>query len=536
MTTTAHDVLGGIVLQARQWPQSPAVKDLTRELSYQDLSDEVERVAIGFARRGVHKGDRVAIHLPNSVDFVVSALAGLWLGALFVPLSISDPDARLSAMLEDCAPALIVVPDGRRDDLDSLNRYQCLTVAQVAGGGANPGLAPTPADGDAYSIYTSGTTGTPKGVVVANAAFQAAVVNTVGALGLDHHTRSLCVSPIHFDGAFLTIFPTLFAGGSVVIQPRDSLLHPRTFLNTVADEGITYTGFSPTYLRMLLGSPRFGKLADSALRIIALGGEAPSLADVHAVWTAAPGIEVWNRYGPTETAIAVTHIKLTPELTAHGTIPLGQPHPGVDFYLIDEDGRVIDEPETVGELFIGGTQLMTGYWQAPELTAEVLRDDVVPGTTVYRTGDLAYRESSGDYVYVARADRVVKRSGMRISLIEMGELLRQLPGVSSVACVTFDSGDQLGIAAFVVAEAGTNPVDLRRAARQLMPETHLPDRIELVDELPLTASSKLDERRLLADAGLTEMKRVASPGSPRTRAGCRPAFGLSSDRSVRPLG
>ena len=114
MTLTADDVLRGIVLQAREWPRRPAVKDLTRELTYQDLGDEVERVARGFAGRGVKKGDRVAIHLPNSVDFVVSALASMWLGALFVPLSISDPDARLSVMLDDCAPALIVVPDDKK--------------------------------------------------------------------------------------------------------------------------------------------------------------------------------------------------------------------------------------------------------------------------------------------------------------------------------------------------------------------------------------------------------------------------------------
>ena len=269
------------------------------------------------------------------------------------------------------APALIVAPETRNNELDSLNRYQCFTVAQVAGSDANPGLPPTPADGDAYSIYTSGTTGTPKGVVVGNAAFLAAVVNTVDALGLDHHTRSLCVSPIHFDGAFLTIFPTLFAGGSVVIQPRDSLLHPRTFLNTVADEAITYTGFSPTYLRMLLGSPRFGKLADSALRIIALGGEAPSLADVRQAVLGSKrrdrGLEPVRSHGDSDRSHPYQ---------AHSGADCGWHHPvgaassGRGLYLIDDEGRVIDDPETVGELFIGGSQLMTGYWQAPELTAK----------------------------------------------------------------------------------------------------------------------------------------------------------------------
>jgi acyl-coenzyme A synthetase/AMP-(fatty) acid ligase len=264
---------------------------------------------------------------------------------------------------------------------------------------------------------------------------------------------------------------------------------------------------------MLLASPQFSKLAGTVLRIIALGGEAASLADVETVWQAAPGLEVWNRYGPTETTIAVTHIKLTPDLTANGTIPIGRPHPGVDFYLVDEAGDVIDAPGTVGELYIGGAQLMSGYWRAPDLTAEVLRQDVIAGASVYRTGDLMYRDDAGNYVYVARADRVVKRSGMRISLVEMGEAMRKLPGVASVACVSFDAGDQLGIAAFVVPEGEVTSMELRRACREWMADTMLPDRVELVDELPLTTSSKLDERRLLADAGLAEYQPLSRSSS-----------------------
>jgi acyl-coenzyme A synthetase/AMP-(fatty) acid ligase len=145
---------------------------------------------------------------------------------------------------------------------------------------------------------------------------------------------------------------------------------------------------------------------------------------------------------------------------------------------------------------------MTGYWGAPELTAQVLRSDVVPGTTVYRTGDLMFRDGRGNYVYVDRVDRVIKRSGVRISLLEIGEAMRQLPAVSSAACTLFDNEGQLGIVAFVVAD-GANALDLRRAAGLALPDTMLPDRIELVDALPLTESSKLDERQLLAAAGLS---------------------------------
>jgi D-alanine--poly(phosphoribitol) ligase subunit 1 len=258
------------------------------------------------------------------------------------------------------------------------------------------------------------------------------------------------------------------------------------------------------------------RLAGTPLGVVALGGEASSTADVRSLWEAAPEVRVFNRYGPTETTIAVTHVQLTPEMLAGGTVPIGRPHPGVSFHLVDDTGRLVDSPDRVGELYIGGSQLMTGYWGAPALTADVLRGDVVPGATVYRTGDLMYRTADGDYVYVDRADRVIKRLGIRISLIELGEAVRHLDGVSAAACVAFDDDGRLGIVAFVVSESPIAALDLRRAAGERLPESMLPDRFEQVDTLPLTGSSKLDERRLLSEAGLDPAGAAApsGPGEP----------------------
>jgi D-alanine--poly(phosphoribitol) ligase subunit 1 len=189
-----------------------------------------------------------------------------------------------------------------------------------------------------------------------------------------------------------------------------------------------------------------------------------------------------------------------------GVVSMGRPHPGVDFHLVDESGHLVDDAGRVGELHIGGAQLMTGYWGAPGLTAEVLRTDVVEGRTLYRTGDLVYRTPEGDYVYVDRADRVIKRMGVRISLVELAEALRGLDGVTAATCSAYDDQGQLAIVAFVVGEGLGSALDIRRAAADRLPDSMLPDRIEQVDSLPLTPSSKIDERRLLAEAGLTELR------------------------------
>jgi acyl-coenzyme A synthetase/AMP-(fatty) acid ligase len=226
---------------------------------------------------------------------------------------------------------------------------------------------------------------------------------------------------------------------------------------------------------------------------------------------------VFNRYGPTETTIAVTHVELTEDQVADGTVPLGHPHPGVTFLLVDDEDATVDGPDRPGELYIGGVQLMAGYWGSPELTARVLRTDLVPGAVVYRTGDVAYRNRRGEYVYVERADRVVKRSGVRISLVEVADAVRGLPGVADAACVVFDDEGAVGIAAFVVTDRPVDGLELRRGAARHLPDSMLPDRIERVPALPLTASGKLDERGLLGGAGL-HPPRSGVPSAPTSRS------------------
>ena len=242
------NVLRGILSQAATGPNRLAIKDENRSLTYGELRHEAAQLASGLAERGVVEGDRVALFLPNSIEFVVATLASMWVGAIFVPLAITDPEARLSTMLADCRPKIVLCVNDEGIELStraSLKSFPFVSMATLAN--ANHALE-EPIDTSprtAYSMYTSGTTGTPKGVLIGTVAFGAAVDATTKALGLDESTRTLCVSPFYFDGSFATLFPTLFSGGLVVIRPF-SLLFSRTFVDTVIHEEITYTGFSPS--------------------------------------------------------------------------------------------------------------------------------------------------------------------------------------------------------------------------------------------------------------------------------------------------
>lgn len=499
------DVLTRIRDQAASRPAAPAAADPSRRLTYQELVTEVAQVAGELAARDVSPGQRVAVAIANSVDFVVAALGCLWVGAPFVPVPLSDPRSRLATLLADCDPTVILV-SGDGDDaavLDGLaGDDRRLDLRTRSGAGRVP---PVAVDGEraAYIVYTSGTTGTPKGVVIGRRAFAAAIDSTVQLLGLDAATRTLCVSAFHFDGSYGALFSTLAAGGSVVIPRRESLVFPRNFFTNLVREQVTFTSFSPSYLRLLLASRQLSQLPATSLTMLVLGGEACSADDLALLWKAAPDLAVFNRYGPTETTIAVTCHRLDSRGLVPGRpVPIGGPVPGVTFSLVDEEGRVVEEPGRPGELYIGGVQLMQGYWGDAALSAQVLRSDVVPGQTLYRSGDLAWRDGEGNYIYAGRSDQVVKRSGMRISLLELAQALRATPGVSGAACVPYEDDGRLAIAAFVVASSAVSVLEVREAGAQRLPATMLPDTVQVVETLPLTSSGKVDSRRLLADAGL----------------------------------
>jgi D-alanine--poly(phosphoribitol) ligase subunit 1 len=508
-------VLHEIIDRALTEPDHSAASDLDRELSYAQLIEETARVGAGLRVRGVAAGDRVALLIPNSVDFIVAAMACLWIGAVFVPLAVSDPWARLISVVADASPTLVITTSRSDEELpNSIDGVAVVALDLLREEQRAPDYTSDPSR-VVYMIYTSGTTGKPKGVRIGDAAFTAATHSTANALGLSRTTRTLCVSPFHFDGSYANLFPTLISGGTVFMRPREALLFPRTFFNTVANEKINYSGFTPSYLRLLLASPQMSNLRDSTLGTIALGGEACSVGDLRTLWSQAPAIRVFNRFGPTETTIAVTNVELTSAMIEEGVVTIGRPHPGVSFVLVDDDGKVIDSSNRIGELYIGGVQLMDGYWADPDLTDTVMRRDVVPDQLLYRTGDLVYRADDGNFVYVDRADRVVKRSGVRISLVELNSSMSQLDHVTAVSCLTFDREGDLGIVAFVATDTEVSALELRRAASTVIPANMLPDRIELVATMPLNRSNTLDESGLLAMAGLRPFRPTSSmPSNP----------------------
>jgi amino acid adenylation domain-containing protein len=502
-TTDATDLLGLVLRHAAHRPARLALRDDEGSFTYQQLAEHVARTASGLSALGVGAGDRVALYLPNSAEFVVLALGCLWLGAAWVPLQPNGPPLRVAAVIEDCRPALVVAREEQGLALRDLGRPTATPGEVAAAASSSPPPRSADTERDAYLIYTSGTTGLPKGVRASQRAVCWETCRTAEALGLDETVRGLAVSAFNFDGSYGLVFPVLVAGGLLIVPRREDILFPKRFYQFVVDEAVTFTSFSPSYLRLVMRARQSVRLAGCQLRVLLLGGEECIAADVGKLWSVLPEVRVFNRYGPTETTIAVTTYPVTAEDVASGRVPIGAPHPGTEFFLLGEDGRLVHDDGVPGELFVGGEQLMHGYWGDDGLSREVLRDDVVPGRTLYKTGDLVYRDGAGRYLYVGRLDDVVKRHGVRISLAEVARAFWDVPGVTAVSCALVDISGAPGIAAFVEAPPETSVADLFVTAEARLPAAMLPDEIHIVGTVPMTPQGKVDRNQLLAASGRT---------------------------------
>lgn len=500
--TTLTSSLGAMLRHAETRPSAPAVKDATQELTYGQLLDKVEALAGGLAASGAAKGDRVALLVANSADFLTLALSCLWIGAPWVPVPARDPAARVSRLLDDSEPSLVVVGEGQgapsEEAKSAVAARRVATVGSLLSEAASPPPPISDEQRDAYVIYTSGSTGQPKGARIPDGAFRHAIQTAADLLELDESTATMCISPFHFDGSYGALFPTVLSGGCAVIPAREELLFLRGFFTALTRDKVTHASCSPSYLRLLLSSRQLPSLRDSHLKTLSLGGEQCDAADVGKLWEVHPQLRIFNRYGPTEATIAVTNYEVTASDLSGGKIPIGPPAAGTSFWLVDESDRVIDETGSIGELCIGGAQLMAGYWRDDALTAQVMSTDVVPGELVYRTGDLAYRDDRGLYYHAGRQDDMIKRSGVRVSLSEVALAFRNVKGVTAAVCLPIQEGTRQLTVAFVEAPGGLTKSALLKAARAHLAEAMWPDDVVLMEALPTGSAGKADRQSLIS--------------------------------------
>jgi amino acid adenylation domain-containing protein len=497
--------------QARLHPESIAVHSGTRRYTYSELRLRSLELAHQLAAAGAGPGQAVAICMERSVDLLAALLAVLHSGAYYVPVDPHIPANRLRSIIEECRPVAILSDSAVADSVNeklSPHAPPVLFADQpfpLSRSAAMPGVIRSP-DDLAYTIYTSGTTGKPKGVQVTHRSLTNFIHAMSQAPGIRRSDRVLSVAPISFDIAAMDMFLPLCFGSELVIASRDEAMDPFRLARLLKEHDITLMQATPATWRMLVTTGWKGK---RNLRTLS-GGEAlpRELADdlLHL------GSELWNCYGPTETTIWSSVLRLKPE---PGIVPVGPPIANTTFYVMDEAGQPV--PQGVpGELYIGGLGVSPGYVNRPELTAQRFVPDPfssIPGATLFRTGDLVRLRDGNEFEFFGRLDHQIKLRGFRIELGEIESVLRTHPHIKDAAAVLREDlpGEPHLVAYVLCAEKEFNPESLRKHAASFLPEYMLPSPIVRLDRLPLTPSGKLDRRSLPPPQSVTAGSQAGNP-------------------------
>jgi len=485
-----HDrsLLQQIAQHGRSWPDRPAVADADVSYTYLQLWQRSECVAQALHARGVGDGDRVGFKLERSAE-MVPVILGIWrLGASYVPLDPYFPSDRLAYIVDD-AQLRLVVTTAELDDLPAI--VERLYTDAFDAHYALPLMPISTQDDTAYILYTSGSTGKPKGVEIGQHALLNFMSSMHRSLGFDAQTRLLSVTTPSFDISVLELILPLVAGGHVQVADHASTRDGSLLAGLIDQHAINTLQATPATWHMLAQHAEPEAL--KGLTVLCGGDVLPQpLADRLLLQTAA----VWNLYGPTETTIWSSLVKLQPGVP----VSLGKPIANTQFLVLDEKQRLLP-PGILGELWIGGAGLAKGYWQRPELTQALFRDDLgFTGQRWYRTGDQVRWNSRGELEHHGRLDFQVKLRGFRIELEEVQACLEALDGVEHAVASVLQNDLGTSLVAYIVAQPGAQLAvsSLKSQLKAQLPVYMVPSEFVFLEKLPLTPNNKIDRKRLPA--------------------------------------
>ncbi|ASS75351.1 hypothetical protein CIG75_10345 [Tumebacillus algifaecis] len=505
MSTSDLSILRLIEEQAERTPDRTAIQFGQERLTYREVTQRVDARAQQLRALGVTRDALVGLYLNRSHEWVISILAIWKAGGAYVPLDPAHPVERVTRCLQDAQPAVLLTESKLVEPwMNEMNHLLCVDSSAELRANDQPVWEAIKSEQPAYVIYTSGSTGVPKGVQIEHRSLTDFLLTMHQRLSFSEREVLVSVTTISFDISILELFLPLISGAQVVIAEAEVAADGKRLGQLLEAAQATVLQATPATWYLLIHAGWLGK---HDLRALCGGENLPrDLADD---LLARVG-EVWNLYGPTEATVWATAGKVA----LSEPVSVGRPLEHVETYVLDVSLQPLPVG-VVGELYLGGSCLATGYRNAPELTANAFIPHPFasePASRLYKTGDLARYLPDGSLEILGRTDHQVKVRGFRIELGEIEEVLLQHPEVHRAVVVVQDAavGDKRLIAYFVQAadQPSVESGELRRFLKQRLPDYMVPSAFVSLTQLPLTPNGKVDRKALPQPAEFASAERA----------------------------
>lgn len=503
---------------ARVAPSKTALWSSDARMTFAELEGGAQRIGSYLADRGIKRGDRVAVWMEKTPECVRVIMGVLWAGAAYVPLDPKAPWRRCRAILDDCDVFALAVDQAHASKTTELLEGMHLPVlivdapqvdAETPGAASVARLAdvlktpprelPVPHSEDlAYILYTSGSTGVPKGVVHTHrsgVAFAQWVRDTYDVRADDVFSSH---APFHFDLSILDLYASLGSGASVRLISSVEAMTPPYLVKGVAEWGITMWYSVPSILTAMLEVGELEKRGFGKVRTLFFAGEVFPTPQLRRLRKALPHVRLSNLFGPTETNVC-TYYDVPGDVPEGRSVPIGRGCEHLDTFVIDAAGNEVGVG-VEGTLWVGGGNLMSGYWSKETPSKGLAPDPRGRPGLVYCTGDQVRLHADGNYEFLGRRDHMIKVRGFRVETGEIEAVLAMHPAVVEAVVVPLpDERAGNRIMATAVVRAGENADDRSVLAfcKDRLPVYMIPEQLQLVDSLPRTSTGKADRTVLL---------------------------------------
>ena len=494
-----ENVLEYLEHAAKAWPVRTAFEDEKEAMSYPALLEAAKRIGTGIAAHAAIRQPVAVVMTDRSVRCVAGMLGVVYAGCPYSPLDAAMPTERLQVILEQLQPGAILCDEATRAGVEKAG-WPCpvLTYEEMVQIAIDADklawIRARVSTWDVLSIlFTSGSTGVPKGVAQSHRSYIAYTETNTERFGFTMDDVYANQSPFFYANSITDIYPPIKIGAKVYVMPTRCLSFPKMLIETLKEKQISVLCMTPSsYVKAASsGVMAAGCLPD--LKYIVLSGEAAHWQTL-AVWlSAAPNAKVWNFYGSTELlGVAVKRLERT--YADSELIPVGRTYAGVEILIVDEDGNELPRGEK-GEMLIANPWLFSGYYRDKARTDAAFTDDPLNRgyrTRYYCTGDIGCISEDGMLTVHGRKDSQIKRAGYRMELGEVEVALRQIPGWDN-GLVLYDK-ESGKLCCFWTGDLTQK--EILAALKKSLPRYALPDTSIHLEEMPYTATMKIDRVKL----------------------------------------
>ena len=503
-------VLGEMLSRvARAYPDKTAVIFEDESLTYSQLNSRVNRLAHALAKRGVGRGDKVAVLMFNRLQVVESYFACQKLGACPVPVNFRLVDAEIAFILEN-SDSVAVLVDAELEQLarDSVAASPDIRFALTLGNhrdrlfeGFEEAIsassdeepeADVSQDDLAFLMYTSGTTGRPKGAMLTHQNLMANTINWTIEMEAGHDDVWLSGLPLFHIGGVNGVLPFIFLGGTCVITPSTNF-DAASSLRDLARYEVTMCYFVPTQWQQICSLPETADIDTSRLRKALWGASQAPKSTLELLVSTFPSVGIVNAFGQTEMSSNTTFLKPADAVRKMGSV--GKPAVNVEVRVVDEDMHDVG-PGEIGEIVYRGWTVMKGYYKNPEATAEAFDGGW------FHSGDLVTFDDEGFITVVDRKKDMIISGGENVYPAEVERVLDAHPAVAEVTVIGVshpkwvETPVAIVVPAQEVADASSLESELIEHARAHLASYKKPSRVVFVSELPRNAAGKILRREL----------------------------------------